>query len=311
MWTGRMILGVAVVLLAPGAATGQEARVQSAPPPIRSSVVISTGNSQSNPLARPGQHAVIPERCAAVPPAEDSINYRVYAALEVPGRKIPLPSGYRELVLDALRHGLFVPHPLDLTVYAPMLSQRGAVMVPAVLGEIAFTLDPLGKPSDVRLSQSSLSAALDRSLFDAPRRADSLQALPGQIGVDNPGPVRFFLALSPYNSHQGTSMPFFAVRMPALQGGRPAVDTAGDVQPTITFDPRDPAVGDSVTVQFVVDERGVPVKSTMRVLSARYIEYAQLVMGAILRSQYIPAMAGGCPVSGLLERTWRIEPDRH
>ena len=48
-------------------------------------------------------------------------------------------------MLDGLRHGLVVANPLDLTVYAPMTSGRGTVMVPAVFGEITFTLDRQGR----------------------------------------------------------------------------------------------------------------------------------------------------------------------
>jgi TonB family protein len=212
-----------------------------------------------------------------------------------------------ELVLDALRHGLVVPNPLGLTVYTAMVSSQGAVMVPAVYGEIEFTLDREGKMLDAHLTQSSMSPALDRSFYDAARRADSMQAFPAQIGVPNPGSIRFYVSFSPFDTHAAQSMPFFAVRMPAWKpAARPGINAARDMKPVFPVAARNAAVGDSVTIQFVVDEHGAPVKSTMRLLSAAHIEYAQSVVDAELGSQYVPAVAAGCPVNALLERSWKM-----
>ena len=125
-----------------------------------------------------------------------------------------------------------------------------------------------------------------------PRRADSLQAFPAQFGVNNPGPNKFYAALSPFAPSKGESMPFFAVRMPPGIRGASHHLSRADVQPTISIDPRNGTAGDSVTLQFAVDGNGVPVRSTMRLLRASYIEYAQVVVGAALRSVYLPAMRG-------------------
>jgi hypothetical protein len=246
-----------------------------------------------------------PPLCNAVAAATDTIIYRIYGTLEAPSRSDPLPSGYVELVLDALRHSFIVPNPLSPQVYAPMVAAGNEVMVPAVYGEVGFTLDDQGKLSDLALTQSSLSSAMDRSLYDAPRRADSLQAFPGQVGVDHPGPIRFFFALSSYQPKGGRSMAFFDVRMPAWRpGSRPAVDL--DVQPTLASGAAQPAAGDTVVIQLVIDEHGAPVNGTMRLLGATHIEYAKAIVDAAMHSQYTPAMAAGCPVKGLLERSWRM-----
>jgi hypothetical protein len=246
-----------------------------------------------------------PAGCSAMPAVTDTVTYRVYATLEAPLRTTPLPAGYLDLVLDALRHSFVVPTPLSPSVYAPMMAAGNSVMTPAVYGEVAFTLDDQGKVSDVRPTQSSLSPALDQSLYDAPRRADSLQAFPGQVGVDHPGPIRFFVALSPYQPKSGHYVAFFAVRMPAWHpGSRPAI-SPGDLQPSFAG-AQMPAAGDSVLIQFVVDEHGLPVNTTVRLLGATHIEYAKTIVDAALHSQYVPALAAGCPVKGLLERSWRM-----
>jgi hypothetical protein len=179
-------------------------------------------------------------------------------------------------------------------------------MAPVALGEIEFTLDPVGKVSDIHLTQSTLSAAFDRNLYDAPRRADSLGAFPAQIGVEHQDKVRFFVALSSLQS-DGHAVDLFAMRFPAWRPGSQAgIDPRQDYQPTFPVTARAAAVGDSVSIEFVVDEHGAPIKTTMRLLTAQYIEYARVVVDAALKSRYTPATAGGCPVKGLLRRSWRL-----
>ena len=118
------------------------------------------------------------DTCATLPPATDTIQYRVYATLEAPARKDTLPATYVQSVIDGLRHGFTVPNPLTLGAYAPFVSGMNGVMTPTIFGEVEFTLDARGKASDIHLTQSSLSGALDRAIYDAPRHADSLGAFP-------------------------------------------------------------------------------------------------------------------------------------
>ncbi len=270
------------------------------PPPA----VVATGA-----VASPGAASAnaVPAVCRAMPAALDTINYGVWASLEAPARKNPLPSGYVDLVLDALRQGLVVPNPLGLTAYAAMSAGGAPIMVPAVYGEIEFTLDNQGKMTDVHLTQSSLSPALDQAIYNAPHRADSLQAFPAQIGVSDPGPIRFYVAFSPAQVRRDQSMQLFAVRMPAWRpAAQPGIDPGRDVKPVFPVVAREAGVGDSVTIQFVVDDHGAPIQRTMRLISGAHIEYAQAVIAAAMGSQYIPGMAAGCPVNGLLERTWQM-----
>jgi hypothetical protein len=150
-----------------------------------------------------------------------------------------------------------------------------------------------------------MSNAMDRSLYNAVRLADSLQAFPAQIGVANPGPVRFFLDLSSYDPKRPHSAALFDVRLAAWHpGARPAVNVY--VEPTIPVGVQYPTAGDSALIQFVVDNRGVPVESTVRLINATNLEVAEAVVHSALESRYMPAMAAGCPVNGLLDVEWRM-----
>jgi hypothetical protein len=258
--------------------------------------------------ARPARAAVNvhPDTCAALPPAADTLNGRVFAILKAPARKDTLPSSYLDQVLDGFRQGLVLPRPLELPAYGAFIAGGRGVMVPVVLGEVEFTLDPVGSVSDIHLTQSTLSPAFDRNLYDAPRRADSLKAFPPQIGIALQQKIRFFIALSSAET-DGYPLELFALRLPAWRpGSQASVDPRQDYQPVFPLSARAAGVGDSVSIEFVVDEHGVPIKTTMRLLSAQYIDYARLVVDAALKSRYTPAALGTCPVKGLLRRSWRM-----
>lgn len=251
------------------------------------------------------------DTCATMPPPTDWALFRVYASIRAPLRKDSLPSAYLDLVLDGLRHGFLLPAPLALSVYAPSLIAGNGVMAPVALGEVVFTLDASGKVSDIHLTQGSLSPSLDRSLYDSPRRADSLQAFPPQFGVEHQEKIRFFVTLSSLGPGSGRSLVFFEGRMPAWRPGSQAlVDPRQDMQPIFPVTARSAGVSDSVSIEFVVDEHGVPVPTTMRVLDAQYLDYARLVVDAALKSRYTPATAAGCPVKGLIRRTWQMTMTR-
>ena len=66
---------------------------------------------------------------------------------------------------------------------------------------------------------------------------------------------------------------------------------------------------DSALIQFAIDDRGVPIKSTMRLIAGTNLEVAEAVISSAMHSQFMPAMAGTCPVNGLLEISggWRTD----
>lgn len=294
------------VACAMSVAVGADLRAEGPAPSAASHRLVLPAHHGSEGAAGTSQ-----DTCASLPPPTDTIEYRVYATLVAPARKDTLPTSYVQFVLDGLRHGFTVPTPLNVPAFGPFVGGRTGVMAPVVFGEVEFTLDATGKASDIHLTQSSLSPALDRSLYDAPRRADSLGLFPGQFDVSDRGKIRFFVALSSSPPATPDAMPYFAVRMPGWNPGSQAVtDPQHDWKPTFPIQAIQAAVGDSVAIQFAVDEHGVPIKTTMRVLGAGYLQYAELVVDAALRSRYVPATAGGCPVKGLMSRSWKLTVTR-
>jgi len=229
----------------------------------------------------------------------------VYASLRAPEMGPSIPSSYVDLVLDAIRQSYKVPNPLRPRAVAPMAVGGNAVVVPAVFGEVGFMLTPQGKLTDAGLTQSSLSHSIDFSLYNAVRLADSLQAFPAQIGVAQPKPVRFFVDLTSYQPRGAHSAVLFETRLTGWHpGSRPAINVY--VKPTIPAGAPAPTASDSAVIQFAIDDRGVPIKSTMRLVAGTNLEVAEAVISSAEQSQFMPAMAGTCPVNGLLEISWRM-----
>ncbi len=247
----------------------------------------------------------IPAACTAVPAGTDTVTYQVYASLHAPQAGPSIPSSYLDLVLAAIRQAYQAPNPLHPRVVAPMAAGGNAVVMPAVFGEVGFTLNPQGRTTDAGLTQSSLSHSIDLSLYNAVRLADSTLAFPAQIGVAQPAPVRIFVDLTSYQPKGAHSVPLFATRITGWHpGSRPAVNVY--VKPTIPAGSQPLTPSDSALIQFAIDDRGVPIKSTMRLIAGTNLDAAEAVISSAMHSQYMPAMAGTCPVNGLLEISWRM-----
>jgi TonB family protein len=51
-----------------------------------------------------------------------------------------------------------------------------------------------------------------------------------------------------------------------------------------------------VSLEFVVDETGKPERESVRVVSARYDDFVEAAVSAVMSAEFKPAMSGGCPV---------------
>ena len=249
----------------------------------------------------------VPAACTAVPAGTDTVTYRVYASLHAPQDwpVDPIIVSRPGTRCDtAVLQGAESIRP---RVVAPMVGGGNTVVVPAVFGEVGFTLNPQGRTTDAGLTQSSLSHSIDLSLYNAVRLADSSLSFPAQVGVAQPAPVRIFVDLTSYQPKSADSALLFETRITGWHpGSRPAVNVY--VKPTIPAGAQPLTAGDSALIQFAIDDRGVPIKSTMRLIAGTNLEVAEAVITSALHSQFMPAMASTCPVNGLLEIAWRMAP---
>jgi len=277
-------------------------------------VVILAAAAAAHGCARPAAPAPPPVAapvravsCDALPIPSDSVEDTLYVGVEAPVHARPLPPGYADQVLDAIRQALVVPRPIALPVFmggtrAPLGEMSGrterTALRPAVAAEVEFVLGDTGSIIG-RVSTSSLSPAVDLALADAPRRADSLHLLPPQWGFSSAGgPVRFYASLLSTRPTGPLWAPVLVVRVPRWRDGQKARPVGAAVPP--------PPAGaafhnEDVVVEIVIDEHGLPVLSTFRVVEAHYRQFAHAAVNRLLTTSYAPAAIDGCAVKSIAE----------
>lgn len=256
------------------------------------------------------------------PPPTDAIVLDVYASLQD-----ALPSdahdtvwmNYSDRVLTALQLSFAFPSELALPVFgyasaaqptATNHAPRGSVVSPALSSVVGFTLGPTGALLDYHLGVSSLSGAADTSILAAIEDAAANHAFPRIPATQSAPPTaRFDLIVS-------TSTPDPAQRavvvdqidVPVWPLTRPAalIPASASNLSTLRATPTSPP--DSTVFQFVVDETGKSVTSTVQAISttasraanADYREFVARVAEMLPTFRFNPAQVGQCKVSQVI-----------
>jgi hypothetical protein len=267
-----------------------------------------TGSSQQ---PAPAKFAFRPLPCDSLPAPADSVDETLYMGIQAPVHRQPLPRGYADDVLDAVRQAFQAPHPMVLPVFAGAAATTRAtvgeavdttVLRPALAAEVEFTLGDTGAIVG-RVSTSSLSRTLDAALVAAPHHADSLHLLPPRSG---PGslhePVKFYVALLSARPRALPWAPLLMVRVPQWRGAHEARPIAADA----TASPLPSAIHGKViqewiVLQVVIDESGHVLPATVRLVEAHYREFARAAVGRLESTAYRAASIGGCAVKGIAE----------
>jgi len=267
--------------------------------------------------------------CDSIQVARDTIQYQVYATLDVPTEQVydrdgklhqdTISDDFRGLVLQAIRQSFVHPAQLPLNVYLIVPGLYPPVATPAVFGEAVFSLTPTGGLAESQLVQSSLSPAVDQSLMDALRRADSanLFPLPSEAKAKV---TRLYVTLGSSQIVPKQAVQLFAVRVPVWHDViAPRPDPAHSVvKPTYPTDLLDRGFVGSVYMDFVIDEHGRVVPSTIAVLRAEirrasYVPHrdwpgheAQLsdfvtaILPSVRNGRYLPGTIDRCPVKSFV-----------
>ncbi len=270
-------------------------------------------------------------------PARDTMVYQVYATLEVPTARSYDTDGklhrdtvtddFRALVLQAIRQSFVPPSTPTVTVYGTGYSPPAAA--PAVFGEAMFSLTPVGRLAEATLIQSSLSAAIDQSLMDALRRADSTSGFPPPQQAGGAKFSKLFVRIGGGGQVPRNGTPLFRLRVPVWHNvTTPLPDNSRpSVQPQYPPDLMARGFEGTMYVQFVVDERGDAVPSTLALIrtdidrpsdilhydrssEAQLSDFAMAVLPAVRGDHYIPATINGCPVKALAERPFVFKMKR-
>jgi hypothetical protein len=112
--------------------------------------------------------------------------------------------------------------------------------------------------------------------------------------------TQFFAALAITHPDSGWWTPLFPVLMPRwrnaedahLRSGTAPSDVEGAPEPVRHRE-------EGAVMEFVVDEQGRPVPSTLRLIEAHYREFARAAIAKVGQSSYRPAAIQGCAVKEL------------
>lgn len=285
------------------------------------SFTASTASAQTPPAAPTTDDVA---RCTPV--AADTVAGFVYGSLVPDAAGIPADPARFTRVLGRLAAALMddtltlqpVARNSDIVVTAvtsrrdprPRLLPRWPGH-PALLTEVAFTLEPSGALAEPRVivrgdSQiaSTLLRAIERS---AQATGDSASS----------GRQRVRLRLSLASDSQAVAMPFVAARQLVLPG------TAPQWRPGLSA-PRHPGLGSrrrltaSVVAWYTVDAGGRVVPSSFGAAPAAdptqagsYEPFIEAVRQAALKAPHEPGTAGGCPAArqSIIEVVFNVEGD--
>ena len=265
-----------------------------------------------------------PPTCTSLPVATDTVEYRVYATLEAPTKQVydadgtrhqdTITTQFRQQVLEAIRRAFVPPPDLALDVYQMRSDVSPPIVAPAVTGEAEFTLTPIGRLEEAGLTQSSLSAALDRALLDALHRADSAYGFPppSSAGAQI---TRLYVGLQGWASKG--SVLLFVLRVPLWHDGtNPKPDPRRPLKVDYPIELQRRGFDAALVVGFVIDETGAPVPSTFRLEHAEFTrptnivhrddgqqvplsEFVDAILKAMRKAHFIPGTINSCPVKQL------------
>jgi Carboxypeptidase regulatory-like domain len=272
---------------------------------------------------------VFPDVGACEPkPAEDTITVALYAALQGGVHRTESDtawSAFSNGVLNAVRNAFIMPSDLPLPAFSyplqrsmpapgtakPTATPPSLATVPALSSVIVFTLDTAGAVHGVRLAASSLSGPADTSLLAAVMSASDAHAFPPiPRGERGQGSVRFDLVVSTAAPDPGIRAAAFGrVLVPVWTLRRPATLAEGS-QPSLASDGESNRIGsDSLTLEFVVNEQGRAVMSTVREIgqagAAGPEDSQRMFLARVLRAlpgfRFEPALIGACPVPEMMK----------
>ena len=311
------------------------------PPLLLLSAGIACSPPQGAHLDRnPGVIAGAPPRCDSLPSTADSAEYRVIGPIENvgPQRSTGVGANVRVMdqVLPAARQGDagsgFVMRrlPPSVFVYARMEFGSRERVVPIVVGEAPADLT---RSDGLTPGEASDATELDPRVLEEWLAADSLGLSATPAGPEPAGASRLYAALAPM-SDRAQPPSVFTVRLPVRQPvTAPVPDSKHHIFPRYPDGAQTAGVGGTVRLQFVVDEQGIAVSPSIRVIASHLTpaeppqnpaptagvpggrqvpiavpvdprDFAVASIRAVKEQRYIPASIAGCAVKAVVETSF-------
>ena len=182
---------------------------------------------------------------------------------------------------------------------------EGLAVAPTLSSVVSFTLGPTGTLLASSVAVSSLSSEADTSILAAIQTAAANRAFPSMpAAASGPPSLRFDVIVSttlPDSTQHAVVVD--KITIPEWPLTRPVALAPGDQPAFASMRTDATAPPDSAKFEFVVDETGRAIPSTVRAISRSgrlsdptYLEFVARVAQTLPSYRFAPALVGACPV---------------
>ena len=211
-----------------------------------------------------------------------------------------LTKDYESLLLEGVAEEFHAPAVTQVPVFNHWQRSMGGVALSEagseVEGEVAFDVDAKGQITHVTLTASTLEPALDDSLTQAVSRLAASGMVPPPPAVPGTGKAFVLVGIRSVRGYSPLARPLYRESVQIFPLAHDVAELPNNPPITYPILPAEARVGDSVEVDFVVDEAGRVLPGTTRILRGHYLNFMQALARGVSKFRFQPAMIGSCPI---------------
>lgn len=211
-----------------------------------------------------------------------------------------LTRDYESLLLEGVAEEFHAPGATRVPVFNRWQRSMGGVALSEagseVEGEVGFDVDAKGRITHVTVTATTLEPALDDRLTQAVSRLASSGMVPPPPAVPGTGKAFVLVGIRSVRGYSPLARPLYRESVQIFPLAHEVAALPNNPPITYPILPAESRVGDSVEVDFVVDETGRVLPGTTRILRGHYLDFMQALARGVSRFRFQPAMIGSCPV---------------
>jgi len=214
---------------------------------------------------------------------------------------------YERLLLEGVAEEFHAPTSTEMTVFNHWRVSGSTTFKLAgaqVEGEVGFDLDAKGQMTHVTLTSSTLEPELDDSLTQAVRRLAASGLVPAPPAVPHTGRAYVLVSIRSARGLSSIVRPLYREQAQLFPLAQDLAELPHNPPIDYPILPAEANVGDSVVVDFVVDESGRVMPGTTRYLHGHYLDFMRALGRGVSRFRFQPAMIGTCPIKMRWEYTY-------
>lgn len=214
---------------------------------------------------------------------------------------------YERLVLEGVAEDFHAPSTTAVPVFNHWRLRGSTAFIEAgteIEGEVGFDLDAKGRITHVTVTASTLEPALDDSLTQAVLRLAASGLVPAPPAVPQTGRAYVLVGIRSARGLSSIVRPLYREQAQLFPLTQDLTELPNNPRIDYPILPAEANVGDSVEVDFVVDETGSVMPGTTRYLHGHYLDFMRALGRGVSRFRFQPAMIGPCPIKMRWEYTY-------